>query len=599
MDIFRPESIGRARKYHPGRKMTLTLTLDAVNHLQLRRTMNRSLCYLALLCLVCRPCPLFATENLSHITQNGGTILFAEDFEDDVMTEDDWPDSPGYLSWAGGPVAGRVGDGCETGTGRRNNYIDTAPIAAGAVPGSTRSLKTPYPGACPEYNYTREGTEIKLPAPVREYFIRWYQKWSGSFKKTKQHKFTKFYNAAKSVGSLTAHFSFEGPDTRNLANFMYNYDGQLNKDGLSFADNVWVEFAEGTRTRRDGQAYSYDDIENGINGDGEFDFELDRWYCIEIHSKMNSDADRPDGLVEMWIDGRLVFGKYHIKHYDAANAHNGTNIFELQHIYGTRSSSDQPTYMDNIVIADSYIGPVKAPPQPSACAMAWSDPSYHAAEGAATVAVTIVRSGDSVGPAMVDWRTLDGSAVQGEDFEGVSRTTAAFADGETSKTATLHFVDDTEVEEDETLTISLFNPANCTLGSQADAVVTLVNDDADQSAPQANFTADPSPARGPAPLTVRFTDTSKGIPTSWQWDFDGDGRVDATGQNPQHTYTEADNYIVSVTAANEAGTDTMTMPVIVTAGELRPDGAAEPESKGGNGGCFVGATWIDGTGLGH
>lgn len=530
-----------------------------------------------------------ATENLAHITQSGGTILFAEDFEDNVMTEDDWPDSPGYLYWVGGPVAGRVGDGCENGTGRRNNTIDTAPIAAGAVPGSTRSLKTPYPGACPEYNYTREATKIKLPTPVREYYIRWYQKWSGSFQKTKQHKFTKFYNAAKSVGSLTAHFSFEGPDTQNLANFMYNYDGQLNKDGLSFADHVWVEFAKDTRPRNNDQAYSYDDIENGINGDGEFDFDVDHWYCIEIHSKLNSDADTADGLVEMWIDGKLVFGKYNIKHFDAANEHDGTNIFELQHIYGTRSSTNQPTFMDNIVIADNYIGPVGAPMQPSSCTVTWGTSFYRGVEGDGAITATITRSGDSVGTATVDWRTLDGSATQGEDFEGVNWTTVAFSEGETSKTVKIQILDDTTAEDEETLIISLANPTHCIIGPQADVTVALVSDDVKENAPQANFTSAPAPAKGPAPLTVQFTDTSKGIPTSWQWDFDGDGKVDAINRNPKHTYEKADNYIASVSVTNAAGTDTMTMPIIVTPGDHAPAGNDEPAVNGGESGCFIDA----------
>lgn len=548
--------------------------------------MNRSICYVILLCWILLPCRLMATENLTHITQSGGTILFAEDFEDDVMTEDDWPDSPGYLYWVGGPVAGREGDGCETGTGRRNNSIDTAPIAADAVPGSTRSLKTPYPGACPDYNYTRESTQIKLPGPVREYYIRWYQKWSGSFQKTKQHKFTKFYNAAKPVGSLTAHFSFEGPDAKNLANFMYNYDGQLNKDGLAFADKVWVEFAKDTRSRSNDQAYSYDDIENGIKGDGEFDFDLDRWYCIEIHSKLNSDEDTADGLVEMWIDGKLVFGKYNIKHFNAANAHDGTNIFELQHIYGTRSSADQPTFMDNIVIADSYIGPVGSPSPPSTCTVAWHASSHLAAEDDGTISVTISRSGDSAETATVDWRTLEGSATPGEDFEGVDWTTVAFVEGETSKTVTIQILDDELVENEETLTISLANPTQCIPGPQADVLVTIVSDDVSQSTPQANFTSNLEPAKGPSPLTVQFTDTSKGIPTSWQWDFDGDGMVDAIEQNPKHTYEKADNYIASVTVTNAMGTDKMTMPIIVTAGDHGPVTDDKPTGSGSSG-CFI------------
>ena len=47
---------------------------------------------------------------------------------------------------------------------------------------------------------------------------------------------------------------------------------------------------------------------------------------------------------------------------------------------------------------------------------------------------------------------------------------------------------------------------------------------------------------GDVPLTVQFTDTSTGRPTSWLWDF-GDKNT-STDQNPKHTYTREGNYTV-------------------------------------------------------
>ncbi len=54
-------------------------------------------------------------------------------------------------------------------------------------------------------------------------------------------------------------------------------------------------------------------------------------------------------------------------------------------------------------------------------------------------------------------------------------------------------------------------------------------------------------------LTVQFTDTSSGAPTSWSWDF-GDGGT-STQQNPSHTYAVANNYSVKLTVSNSGGSN--------------------------------------------
>ncbi|WP_155396543.1 PKD domain-containing protein [Methanosarcina barkeri] len=72
-------------------------------------------------------------------------------------------------------------------------------------------------------------------------------------------------------------------------------------------------------------------------------------------------------------------------------------------------------------------------------------------------------------------------------------------------------------------------------------------------APVANFTANRT--SGTAPLDVQFTDASTGNISSYAWDFDNDGNVDSTEQNPIHTYTAAWNYTVNLTVTNEAGSN--------------------------------------------
>ena len=81
----------------------------------------------------------------------------------------------------------------------------------------------------------------------------------------------------------------------------------------------------------------------------------------------------------------------------------------------------------------------------------------------------------------------------------------------------------------------------------------------------ANFTADPR--SGYSPLLVQFTDTSTAINTTitaWQWDFNNDGTIDSTTQNPQWTYTAVGNYTVSLKVSNGQLSNTKTKKGYIT-----------------------------------
>jgi len=72
--------------------------------------------------------------------------------------------------------------------------------------------------------------------------------------------------------------------------------------------------------------------------------------------------------------------------------------------------------------------------------------------------------------------------------------------------------------------------------------------------PVADFEA--SVLQGAAPLTVTFTDKSTGTVRQWQWDFDNDGTVDSTQQNPSWTYNTPGWYTVKLTVSNGKDTNT-------------------------------------------
>ncbi len=71
----------------------------------------------------------------------------------------------------------------------------------------------------------------------------------------------------------------------------------------------------------------------------------------------------------------------------------------------------------------------------------------------------------------------------------------------------------------------------------------------------ADFSA--APLTGVAPLQVTFTNQSMAFNTtitSWQWDFDNNGAVDATGQGPHtYTYTQIGVYTAKLTVSDAQG----------------------------------------------
>ncbi|HEY4797571.1 MAG TPA: PKD domain-containing protein, partial [Bacteroidia bacterium] len=81
--------------------------------------------------------------------------------------------------------------------------------------------------------------------------------------------------------------------------------------------------------------------------------------------------------------------------------------------------------------------------------------------------------------------------------------------------------------------------------------------------PKANFI--PKNTCVHSPVTFTDASTSTGIPINlWNWDFNSDGVIDATVQNPTFTFNTAGNYTVTLIVANTGGCrDTVSLPIKV------------------------------------
>jgi PKD repeat protein len=99
-----------------------------------------------------------------------------------------------------------------------------------------------------------------------------------------------------------------------------------------------------------------------------------------------------------------------------------------------------------------------------------------------------------------------------------------------------------------TVTLTAINAGGSNTSTQTTTITVT------SGGPTVAFTSDMT--SGTAPLTVQFTDTSTGSPTSWSWDF-GDGQSSSI-QNPRHTYMTAGTYTVTLTAINADGSNVAT-----------------------------------------
>lgn len=111
----------------------------------------------------------------------------------------------------------------------------------------------------------------------------------------------------------------------------------------------------------------------------------------------------------------------------------------------------------------------------------FSSATYSVGESAGSATLTVTRTGGSDGAVAVNYTLGSGTATGGAACGGAvdyvnTGNTISFANGETSKTFTVGICLDSNVESNETFTVSLSSPTGgATLGTPATAAVTIVN----------------------------------------------------------------------------------------------------------------------------
>ena len=85
--------------------------------------------------------------------------------------------------------------------------------------------------------------------------------------------------------------------------------------------------------------------------------ENNRWYCIEQYVRMNTPKEN-DGVLRGWVDGELAFEKTDVRMRDIADLKIENVWINIYHGGTWTASSDDHLFIDNVVIATEYVGPL-------------------------------------------------------------------------------------------------------------------------------------------------------------------------------------------------------------------------------------------------
>ncbi|HKZ77953.1 MAG TPA: CHRD domain-containing protein [Pyrinomonadaceae bacterium] len=249
----------------------------------------------------------------------------------------------------------------------------------------------------------------------------------------------------------------------------FSGDVIIEPDGVEDTEPAWSP--NGTRiafsTNRDGHYEIY-----LMNTDG------------ASQTRLTNDTSVQSGIPAWSPDGtKIVFTSANI------NDQNGTS-FEISVMNADGSNRTKLTNNSTLDWEPGWqplVGPTPTPTPLGSTTVQFSSGGYSVNEGESHTTIIVTRSGDLSSTSTVNYQTNDSfSFVECNLNSGLANqrcdyiTTAGtlhFAANETSKTFSIPIVDDSQVEGNETLNLSLSNAAGGTLGSQNTAVLTISDND--------------------------------------------------------------------------------------------------------------------------
>ena len=210
------------------------------------------------------------------------------------------------------------------------------------------------------------GTAIdKVLAEPRDIlFLRWHQKFDDAWMVPG--------NSVHNGASISAKYVVEGRATPGIPadghnKFLVNFENENATGASPGLMNVYVYWPEqwerfGDHFYPSGTVFPFAHARSGVATFGgqfkthpDFSPQLGRWYCYEYMVRANTPGQR-DGRIAMWVDGRLIADFPHLRLRDVEDLK--IDRFGLNIYIAANSKHLNQKWLDNVVAATSYIGPV-------------------------------------------------------------------------------------------------------------------------------------------------------------------------------------------------------------------------------------------------
>jgi len=248
----------------------------------------------------------------------------------------------------------------------------------------------------------------------------------------------------------------------------------------------------------------------------------------DVTATAGSDYIATSGTLN-WAKGDAAEKTFTIDIIDDSEVENNeTVIVSLSHAELGSPSTAMVTIIDNDLIVET--------PEPST--LQFSTTNYSVNENGGEATITVTRTGESA--ISVDYATSDDTATADSDYIATSGT-LNWAEGDAllyaEKTFTIDIIDDSEVESDETVFVSL---SNAELGWPSTAMVTIIDNDLIVETPE--------------PSTLQFSTTNYS--------------VNENGGEATITVTRTGDSAISVDYATSDATATASKDYIATSGTL-------------------------------